>query len=241
MDHDNVSNFGDYLATKQLFPRYLANQTPQIDVYSFIYNMILAALLAYCLSIVYKKYGTSLSNRRTFSGNFILLATTTMLIISVVKSSLALSLGLVGALSIVRFRAAIKEPEELSYLFLTIAIGLGMGADQRVITILAFVFIVLIIFLKSYKKEKIDSSNLFLTISGAATEKIYFKTIVEVLKKYCVEVNLQRFDENQNSYDLSFIVQFSNHEELDNCKTDLQNIYPSINISFLDYKGLGAN
>ena len=116
-----------------------------------------------------------------------------------------------------------------------------MGADQRVITIIAFVIIVLIIFLKSYKKQKIDSSNLFLTISGAATKKIYFKTIVEVLKKYCVEVNLQRFDENQNSYDLSFIVQFSNHEELDNCKTDLQNIYPSINISFLDYKGLGAN
>ena len=70
-----------------------------------------------------------LSNRKIFSKNFFIITTTTMLIITVVKSSLALSLGLVGALSIIRFRAAIKEPEELGYLFLTISIGLGCGAD----------------------------------------------------------------------------------------------------------------
>ena len=53
-------------------------------------------------------------------------------VILIVKSSLALSLGLVGALSIVRFRTPIKEPEELIYLFLAIAIGLGFGAGQIV-------------------------------------------------------------------------------------------------------------
>ena len=58
-----------------------------------------------------------------------------MVMITIVKSSLALSLGLVGALSIVRFRTAIKEPEELSYAFLSIAIGLGLGADQRLTTL----------------------------------------------------------------------------------------------------------
>ena len=52
--------------------------------------------------------------------------------------TMALSLGLVGALSIIRFRAAIKEPEELSYLFLAISVGLGFGAEQTVITMLAF-------------------------------------------------------------------------------------------------------
>ena len=55
---------------------------------------------------------------------------TTLLVIAVVKSSLALSLGLVGALSIVRFRTPIKEPEELAYIFLAIALGLCLGADQ---------------------------------------------------------------------------------------------------------------
>ena len=63
---------------------------------------------------------------------------TIMVVITIVKSSLALSLGLVGALSIVRFRTAIKEPEELAYTFFAIAIGLGAGADQIIITACAF-------------------------------------------------------------------------------------------------------
>ena len=53
------------------------------------------------------------------------------------KSSLALSLGLVGALSIVRFRTPIKEPEELAYLFISIAMGLGLGANQILATVVA--------------------------------------------------------------------------------------------------------
>ncbi|MCW5556509.1 MAG: DUF4956 domain-containing protein [Verrucomicrobiae bacterium] len=58
-------------------------------------------------------------------------------------------LGLVGALSIIRFRAAIKEPEELSYLFICIAIGLGLGAQQTIITVIAFALLVGILALAS--------------------------------------------------------------------------------------------
>ena len=63
-----------------------------------------------------------------------MLSLITFLVILIVKSSLALSLGLVGALSIVRFRTPIKEPEELIYLFLAIALGLGYGAGQIIPT-----------------------------------------------------------------------------------------------------------
>lgn len=125
----------------QSFQEFLTTQSIQVSVWGFVLNLALAALLAFLLSRLYVKYGQSLSNRQVFSRNFLMLTMTTMLIITIVKSSLALSLGLVGALSIVRFRAAIKEPEELAYLFLAIAIGLGFGADQRVITVVAFVII----------------------------------------------------------------------------------------------------
>ena len=99
-----------------------------------------------------------------FAKNFVMMSMTTMFIITVVKSSLALSLGLVGALSIVRFRAAIKEPEELSYLFLTIAIGLGLGADQRLITIVAFIVIVAILWIRNVFHKSEINQNLHLTI-----------------------------------------------------------------------------
>ena len=72
-----------------------------------------------------------------------------------VKSSLALSLGLVGALSIIRFRTAIKEPEELSYLFICIGIGLGLEL-ARVVTIIALLLIFAIILIRS----KLDTKEL---------------------------------------------------------------------------------
>lgn len=127
-----------------------------IPINTFLINLLLAAFLSIILKYIYEKFGESLSNRAQFAKNFLLLTMTTMLIITIVKSSLALSLGLVGALSIIRFRAAIKEPEELSYLFLSIAVGLGLGANQTKITLIAFFSIVLIMFLyKRLTKNKI--------------------------------------------------------------------------------------
>ena len=110
---------------------------PPLSPLAITVNLAICVVLASVLAVVYQRYGRSMTNRALLAGNFVMISLTTTLIISIVKSSLALSLGLVGALSIVRFRAAIKEPEELAYLFLCIGIGLGLGADQRLITVLA--------------------------------------------------------------------------------------------------------
>jgi ABC-type branched-subunit amino acid transport system permease subunit len=99
------------------FDYFLTTSTPKVYLMQFVINLIIAALLAHFLKKIYIRYGKAVSNRARFASNFFLMVTTTMLIISIVKSSLALSLGLVGALSIVRFRTAIKEPEELAVLF----------------------------------------------------------------------------------------------------------------------------
>ena len=93
------------------FQNFIASQSMKIPIFDFLLNLIIASLLAILLSKFYVRYGKSLSNRKSFAGNYLLMTMVTMLIISIVKSSLALSLGLVGALSIVRFRAAIKEPK----------------------------------------------------------------------------------------------------------------------------------
>ena len=109
---------------------FFINNNIQISMNSFIVSLITAAALSLLVQFFYIKFSSTLSNRIHFSKNFVILGTTTCIIIMIVKNSLALSLGLVGALSIVRFRAAIKEPEELVYLFLIIAIGLGCGSGQ---------------------------------------------------------------------------------------------------------------
>ena len=102
-----------------------------LSLTTLIVDLLLGALLSSVVAWYYARFGESFTNRVKLARLLPILCLTTLLVISVVKASLALSLGLVGALSIVRFRTAIKEPEELLYLFIAIAIGIGLGAGQR--------------------------------------------------------------------------------------------------------------
>ena len=172
-------NFMDKSLT---FEQFLATTSSEISLFGFVINLVITAVLAHILSIIYVKFGQSLSNRHVFSRNFMLIAMTIMVVITVVKSSLALSLGLVGALSIVRYRTAIKEPEELAYTFLTIAIGLGMGADQTAVTAVSFLLIVAIIIIRQkLMAEKGEFVNL--RISGKKNTDYDFNSLVQLVEK----------------------------------------------------------
>jgi uncharacterized membrane protein YhiD involved in acid resistance len=199
----------------------------------FIFSFIICALLGFILGRFYISYGNSLSNRKAFARNFIVLAITTMFIISVVKSSLALSLGLVGALSIVRFRAAIKEPEELIYLFLAIAIGLGCGAGLTVLTVLAFTGFLLVIWMMNRTRKAEAAQSLYLTVS-AGTGELGVKSIVNVLQKYCSGIKLKRTDETSAAMEASFFVEFDDLDKLEAAKAELRNLHPSLSITFMD-------
>lgn len=223
----------------ETFDEYLAVSRIDIPIVWFIINLLLTAVLAITLNHVYIKYGNSLSNRRLFGRNFLLLTMTTMIIITIVKSSLALSLGLVGALSIIRFRAAIKEPEELAYLFLAIAIGLGFGANQGGITIVAFITVVLILIsVKKFSQKGIEHQNLFLTVNSKTPLNIDIEKIVDILKIYCTEVSLKRLDENADVLEIAFLIELKEFDSLIKMKKILTDLDKSIEITFLDNKGI---
>jgi len=201
---------------------------------SFIFSFLVCALLSFLLGRLYIKFGNSLSNRKAFARNFMILAITTMFIIAVVKSSLALSLGLVGALSIVRFRSAIKEPEELTYLFLTISIGLGCGAGLSILTIVAFVGFTLVIWFNNRLKKDLESQSIYLTITSNEASKVDLSKIIEALKKHCTSIKLKRTDENASSIEASFYIELDGIEQLELTKNELKNIHSSVSVTFMD-------
>jgi hypothetical protein len=135
-----------------------------LSITTLAINLLISLVLSLLVAWFYTQYGRSLSNRERLAQSIPVLALITVLIISIVKSSLALSLGLVGALSIVRFRTAVKEPEELVYLFMAIAIGLGLGADQRWPTIVAVLIILGFLFSRTILTSRPSKSNLFLNV-----------------------------------------------------------------------------
>ncbi|MBI2966823.1 MAG: DUF4956 domain-containing protein [Bacteroidetes bacterium] len=207
------------------------------DIPAFIFGLLLTALLTWLLGKMYIRYGHSLSNRRALSRIFILLGVTTMLIITVVKSSLALSLGLVGALSIVRFRAAIKEPEELAYLFITIAIGLGMGAGFSVLTCIAFAILcVLILALNRFWHSPVNQ-NMYISLVLPDNGKIPCEEAVEILKKHSHLVKLKRSDDTGHGSEATFFVEFDSLAELEESRKELNKMNPSLRITFMDTSG----
>ena len=159
---------------------------------------------------------------------------TTMLIITIVKSSLALSLGLVGALSIVRFRTAIKDPEELSYIFLSIAIGLGLGANQRYITIIGFFIIVAIYVLNNFRSKKFQEYNLYLILKTDNSSNINLIEITDLLTLHCQVVDMKRFEESNNHSEIAFFLKCNNIVNFNNIKEDLNKIDSKVEISFSD-------
>ena len=215
-----------------------------VDV--IVFNIFIGAILAFVIKFHFKKFSSTLTNKNQFSNIFPIILLTTLLVISIVKSSLALSLGLVGALSIVRFRTPIKEPQELGYLFLTIAAGLGLGANQTISTVSAVIGILIIISLfKISSLSNIGSDkekNIFLNLEYDTKSKkqkdMLIKDVNEIIRKNSIESDLRRLDIKGSSVDLAFLVSLENINSLQVIIKNLEKNYPNITINYIDQKQL---
>jgi len=157
----------------------------------------------------------------------------------IVRSSLALSLGLVGALSIVRFRAAIKEPEELAFLFLAISIGLGLGAGQALVTIVALLMILGIIVIRGlFRRGASPQPNLYLTVTSPAAAKLGAERILQALAGVGATAALKRFDQCPDSLEAAFLVDFKQVAHLEQFTNQLRELSPEVRVSCLDDRGM---
>jgi len=183
---------------------FFLNSSIDINLGNFIVAILLSLILAYVVKFTYIKVSTSLNDKEHFSETFVPLAIITTLVITVIKFSLALSLGLVGALSIVRFRAAIKEPEELVYLFFIIGIGLANGANQFLVSILATVITISILYLRKLYNDKIKVKNI--TASSTNILQIQIKkgsnSIEEVINQFKNQVEYIKLKSLSSDEDL---------------------------------------
>ena len=221
-----------------LLDQFSTRQTDPLQLSAFAVNLGLAALFAFLLGQAYVAWGTSLSNRRAFAANFVLITVTTTFIILVVRSSVALSLGLVGALSIVRFRAAIKEPEELAYLFFAVGLGIGLGDNQRLLTTMALIAgLILIGLLRLFRRSQTDV-NLHLTLAGEASNRVELESLVATLKRHCTKLKLLRFDESASRQECSFLVELKTLDDLQAARDGLRALAPGLEITFLDNRGI---
>ena len=208
-----------------------------LSIVTLLINLGYGALLSLLLRWHFKIFGSTLSNREELAQVFPFILLTTILIISVVKSSLALSLGLVGALSIVRFRTPIKEPEELAYLFIAIAMGLGLGANQTIPTLVAGPVILAVMALFNLKQREFKKKNLFLSLDWVNHDDVnehLLNHFNEVIEKHVLVSDLRRMDVRDNSIEATYFIDIKNPKNLSALVGDLKSSFSGIGVTFID-------
>lgn len=205
---------------------------------STVSGISLALLVGFVLSMLLKwhftYFASTFSNRREFSVIFPFLVLTVALVIAIVKSSLALSLGLVGALSIVRFRTPIKEPEELAYIFMAIAIGIGLGASQIAMTIVATLIILLMMAVVKFRHRTV-SQNLFLSVTSEGTEvEIDVQRLSDTIASAVDVCELRRVDLQGSALQVVYYVATRDVGEAYRLLNRLRSDYPGTSISLID-------
>ena len=221
----------------------LSDKAP-LSLTSLTANLIIGLILTLALRHHFRKFGSTLSNREELSQVFPFVSLTTILIITVVKSSIALSLGLVGALSIVRFRTPVKEPEELAYLFLSIAIGLGLGAGQVKATVIAVTVILFLMALLrwDWKRRAVTGKNVFLSIDGPIENEKdaghFLEQLNRVINHHSRGVDLRRYDVRSGALEATYLVDQNSTDDLAILLTDLKKDFPELGVTFLDQNQL---
>lgn len=211
------------------------SEAAYINPLNLLFNLFLTAFLSYILGLIFIRFGKSISNKASLASSFPMLSITTMIIITVVKSSLALSLGLVGALSIVRFRTPIKEPEELTYLFLAIVLGLTIGADQQLVALIGLLFTGLLVFLRSKSRfsKTAKSGSFTAVIRYPSTVNQY--EIIDILQKRSTYLDLKRVHISEDDYnEISFTIIFDSYKNIEQITNDLTNLNSKIYCDFVD-------
>ena len=207
----------------------------QLDIIPTLFSFFICVLMSFIVRNFYIKRSFSLTGKMHIGSIIPVLSTVVFLVIVIVKSSLALSLRLVGALSIVRFRTPIKEPEELVYLFLAIAIGLGYAAGQVLITTIITLSILLIIFIW-LSNRKIAKTNEYNLVIKWTKKDVKFENILKEITPIVENLKLVRLDKGPSgNTSVMLIVPFQD-QPIEAVSNKLYALDNSVHVTFFEAK-----
>lgn len=164
---------------KDLLSKFLDDGVNIVSPETVFISMGVALSLAILLYFTYFMTFSGVTYSKKFNVSLIMLALITSMVMNIIGSSVALSLGMVGALSIVRFRTAIKDPRDTAYIFWAICIGLGTGTANYYIVGIGTVIIMMVTIILSFTMKHDDSFLIIVRSNKAATDEVravLFKT-----------------------------------------------------------------
>lgn len=219
-------NFGDIFKTSFLEGYQPSNITTTYVVTTLAITCIIALYIFMIYRLTSKKIFYSLN----FNISLVATALITATIIFTIQSSLVISLGMVGALSIVRFRTAIKDPLDLVYLFWSISIGIICGAGLAQFAVLLSIILTIAIIALSHIKDFTRPQILVVNAKSSEAEK----AIMDYAKQNFNKYKIKSRSSTQNSY--SIVIELTIHEN-NSVVTDMEKIEGVYSVSLVSHDG----
>lgn len=184
--------------------------TSTFNVADIFLSMLFSFISALIIGWVYKKTHIGVSYSRTFVQTLVIMEITISVIMLIIGSNIARAFSLVGALSIIRFRTAVKDSRDVSFIFFSMAAGMAFGTRfyllGGIFTIVMCIF-VYIMYIMKYGSRTINESILKIIVPSDFEHEILEKLLVQVSKEY----NLLSMDSVSLSEDeLVYLVEFKN-------------------------------
>ncbi|WP_018306258.1 DUF4956 domain-containing protein [Desulfitobacterium hafniense] len=179
MNNGNTFNFSDLFKNNAL-----ENAVSQFSVVDVSLSLLISFLIGLFIYAVYKKTFNGVMYSKNFNISLVAMAMITTLIIMGVTSNIVISLGMVGALSIVRFRTAVKDPIDIVYLFWAIAAGIVTGAGQYLLGILGSIVVGVMLILFTYKSTAEIPYMVVAHCQDSFAEKRLLETLSRHVKRY---------------------------------------------------------
>lgn len=149
--------------------------------WQMLLNVFLAALLGMCLSVVYRKSHTGFSYSQSINYSIVVTAVIVSGIIMAIGENIVLSLGLVGSLSIIRYRMAVKDSRDISFMFASILVGLAMGTSAYwIVVIVISIFIFITFFMWRWGGAMDTDSDYLLLFKASPKSKVEMEVLPNI-------------------------------------------------------------
>ena len=207
-----------------------AYQTNTLSVKMILLYLLAAALVGIYVFLIYRMMTKTVFYSKTFNLSLMLLCVITAAILIAVQNSIVVSLGMVGALSIVRFRTAVKEPLDLVFLFWSISAGIIIGARMIGLAIALSIIVTILLFLFRWIPEAKKSMLLMVKSNDAGISA----KITDIIKKHDKHYQLKSKSIVGEDLDMVFEIKM---EEYDSLLEELRTVKGVRSVSLVAHKG----
>jgi hypothetical protein len=177
-----------------------------MDLANILFSLFLAVAVAFIISQIYKYTHRGLNYELTFMSTLVVLAPIISVVMLFIRGDLVLSLGLIGSISIIRFRTPIKDTRDMVFIFWVIAVGLGCGTYNWNVVIISTIVIAMVMFLLHFLRYgHAKATDYILVVTGSKALKNH--TISQVLAEYAKEIRVRSQETEADYWEIIFEIQ----------------------------------